>query len=124
MCINNYLIRWRVHPSELLEVLFDACFNGLKCICAVQPFSLYKFVKKWLKQQQTKFRSDLQNIQRHLTAELIFLTQHLTIIISNFNNALYFQNLLKRSKTLVHFELSYLPVCAQRVSQSRPSLSG
>lgn len=54
----------------------------------------------------------------------IFLTQHLTIIISNFNNALYFQNLLKRSKTLVHFELSYLPVCAQRVSQSRPSLSG
>lgn len=51
---NNYLIRWRVHPSELLEVLFNARFNGLKCICAVEPFSLYKFVKKWLKRQETK----------------------------------------------------------------------
>lgn len=50
-----YLIRWRFHPSELLEVLFDAGFNGLKGLCVVQPFSLYQFVKERLNKQQSKF---------------------------------------------------------------------
>jgi len=49
-----YLIRWGVHPSELLEVLFNAGFNGLKGLCVVQPFSPYQFVKERLERQQTK----------------------------------------------------------------------
>lgn len=43
-----YLIWWRVHPSELPEVLLDAGFNGLKGLCVVEPFSLYQFVKEGL----------------------------------------------------------------------------
>lgn len=50
-----YLVRWKVHPSELLEVLFNAGFDGLEGLCVIQPFSLYQFVKERLEQQQTKF---------------------------------------------------------------------
>lgn len=61
-----YLIWWRVHPSEFLEVLFDSGFNGFKGLWIVQPFSLYQFVKKRLEQQKTTFTDHRNKIHLHL----------------------------------------------------------
>ena len=47
-----YLIRWRVHPPELLKVLLDTRFNRLKGHSVVQPFPLHQLVKKRLWRQR------------------------------------------------------------------------